>query len=426
MNIENTQKIVLIENDDLGVPVHIGQHGRALLDRHNQTWKSALGLNRDPFLYHDGRLFARDVTGFASLGSLFAEVAPKFLSPEKEAGRQWRQALWAILSRVYRAPLLGLETPAEVVNADHFPDLLGMTLLHSLRVSKPNGRPRGYVAERGRLNHFQGRLDTGRIMDLVIYPSQVPCEYDVYSENIPANRLLRWSAEQLSFQVRSVPLGYDLTEEALSIRGISPLPPSLAEAERIDLGPHHTSLQPAITIGQLLLQGRGLQHDDGDQTLPGFLWKSSEVFERFVRYLIDIVARTYMKGIRTVKEWVPLADPSVGSQRRLRTEPDIRLEGNGQTFGVLDSKYKLMETQPSASDIYQVVTGAWVRNSAVAALIYPSPEGRHKDTLKWRLHGPSKPTNLWALFVNLTEMGNPSGERILVDQLAKNLDPLIP
>lgn len=426
MNVKNTLKVMLIENDALGVSVHIGQHGRALLDRHNRTWKSALGLNRDPFPYRDGKLFARDVTGFVNLGSLFVEVAPKFLSPERETGRQWRQALWAILSRVYRAPLLGLETPAEVVNANHFSDLLGMTLLHSLRVSKPNGRPMGYVAERGRLDHFQGRLDTGRIMDLVIYPSQVPCEYEVYSENIPANRLLRWSAEQLSFQVRSVPLGYDLTEEALSIRGISPLPPSLAEAERINLGPHYASLQPALTIGQLLLQGRGLQHDDGDQTLPGFLWKSSEVFERFVKYLINIVVRTNMKGTRTVKGWVPLADPSIRGQRRLRTEPDIRLEGNGRTFGVLDSKYKLMGTQPSTSDIYQVVTGAWVRDSAVAALIYPSPEGRHKDTLKWRLHGPSKPTDLWALFVNLTEMGNPSGEGILVKQLAEDLAPLIP
>ena len=420
-----TQMVTIIEYDP-GVPVQLGEHGRALLDRHNQYWKVNLGLRQEPFVYGDERLSARDVTGFVDLGGLVVEVAPKFLSPLMESDEQWRRSLWEILARVYRTPVLGPATPGEVTAAEQLPDLLGVVLLNSLRASKPNGRPMGYVTERGRLDHFQGCLDMSRIVDLLIYPGQVPCEYDVFSENVAANRLLRWAAEQLSTRVRSGPLSHDLLEEALAINSVSSIPPSFAEAERISLAPHHALLQPGVTVGQLLLLGRGLQHHAGSQELPGFLWKSAEVFERFVRYLTQTVIRTRFAGIRVAGERIRLAEPSDERERHLWTTPDIRLEESGRTIGLLDAKYKVWQVQPAAGDIYQVVTGAWTRDCPVAALVYPSPVDDSKPPLQWNLLGPGNPVNLWALFVNLNEMGNPYGERALVERLANDLGAIIP
>ena len=425
VNIATAQTITLVENDE-SVPVQLSEVGRSLFDRHNRIWRSNLRLNREPFAYVDGQLSARDVTGFVNLGGLVIEVAPKFLSPLNEGQGQWRRSLWAILARVHRTPILGSLTPGQVTTASQLPDLLGMVLLSSIRAGKSNGRPMGYVASQGRLGHLQGRFDTERLMDLVIYPGQIPCEYDVYSENVPANRLLRWAAEQLASQVRSVQLGHDLLEEAMAIDAVSAFPPSLAEAERINLAPHHGSLQPAVTVGQLLLTGRGLQHGIGGHELPGFLWKSAEVFERFVRYLMQTVARTRLPGVRVAGERIRLADPAVQDVGPLWTVPDIRLEQVGRTIGVLDAKYKVWQSQPTASDTYQVVTGAWTRNCRIAALIYPSPAAMSKDPLLWRLLGPGNPSELWALFLNLVEMGDPYGERALVERLATDLAMIIP
>ena len=322
-------------------------------------------------------------------------------------------------------PPLGSLMPSEVTTPDQLPDLLGWVLLNSLRASKPNGRPMGYLTDHGRLHHLQGRLDMGRIIDLLVYPGQVPCEYDVYSENVPTNRLLRRAAEQLSTRVRSISLSHDLAEEALAITTVPSIPPSLTEAERISLAPHHALLQPAVTVGQLLLLGSGLQHGTGTQEIPGFLWKSSEVFECFVRYLIKTVVRTRLTDTRIAKGRVPLNDPSDGHAQTLSTIPDIRLEGIDRTRAVLDAKYKVWEARPAASDIYQVITGAWTRDCPVAVLVYPSPEAISKDPFRWRLLGPGNPVNLWALFVNLTEMGDPSGERVLMERLANDLATII-
>ena len=408
-----------------GSPVQLDGRGRALLEQRSQHWKSTLGLNREPFLYREGRLFARDVTGFVDLGSIFVEIAPKFLSMPTTSDPLWRRALWAIMSRVYRVPGLFLNTPAQVTQTDTLPDLLGMILSRSLRDSKPNGRPMGYVSERGRLGHFQGRLDLVNALDLLMYPGQIPCEYDVYSENVTTNRLLRWSAEQLSRQVRAVQLGVELREEALSFDGVSSLPPSLAEADRITLPPHHAALQPAILVGQLLLLGRGMQHGYGEYELPGFLWKSYEVFERFVLYLIRIVVRTHFAEVRVARGRVHLSAPSPSSGRQLQTDPDVRLEKQQRTLGILDAKYKSMDLQPFEGDVYQVVTGAWLTESPVVALIYPSPEGSHRELMGWRLLGPSAPTHLWAIFVNLVAMGSRSGERVLLDQLRSDLQEIL-
>ena len=79
-----------------------------------------------------------------------------------------------------------------------------------------------------------------------------------------------------------------------------------------------------------------------------FLWKSAEVFERFVRYLVQTVARTRLPGVRLAGERIRLADPSVQDVGPLWTVPDIRLEQVGRTIGVLDAKYKVWQSQPTA------------------------------------------------------------------------------
>lgn len=424
MNGSTTPTISLVENDE-GLAVPLTEQERLLLGRQNRFWQSNLRLNREPFIYDDGKLSARDVTGFVPLGGFAVEVAPKFLTPAGANNEQWRRSLWAILARVYKTPVLGSATLGQVTASNYLPDLLGMVLLGSLLASKPNGRPMGYTTEQGRLGHLQGRLDVGRIMDLLTFPGEVPCEYDVYSEDVTTNRLLRWAAEQLSSQVRSVRLSHDLLEEAVAIKTASPFPPSLIDAERISLPTHHAVLQPAVTVGQLLLVGRGLQHGNGSQELPGFLWKSAEVFERFVGYLIQRVVRTRFTGVRVADQRVRLADPSSQGSRSLWTVPDVRLEGTDRSLGVLDAKYKVWQSQPSPSDTYQVITGAWLRNCKAAGLVYPSPEGVDKNPLAWRLLGPENPKALWALFVNLTDVGKPSGEKLVEERMAHDLVVLL-
>ena len=418
-------KTITVVENDVGVPIQLNNAGLASLKRQNRFWRSNLRLKREPFAYNDGALTARDVTGFVNFGDFVVEVVPKFLDLSENNDDRWRRCLWAILSRIYSSPILSMDVPVQVTKSNHLSDLLGMVFLRSLRDCGPNGLPKGYVSEQGRLIHFQGRLDLGRLVEMVRFPGQIPCEYDLFSENVFTNRLMRWAAEQLSSLVWSNRLGHELLEAAQMIRTDSAFPPSLGEAERVTLSPHHAAMQPALTVAQLLLSGRGLQHGSGDQELPGFLWASAEVFEKFMRYLIQRVVRARFRGIRLARDRIQFADPVAENSQPLRTIPDVRLESSSGALGVLDAKYKIWRNQPEASDTYQVITGAWVRNCKVAALVYPSLAGKFSDPIEWRLRGPGNPRHLWALFVNLTEMGNQSGEKVITERLTKDLSTII-
>ena len=416
--------IVTVVENDAGAPFRLEEHERSSLVQQSDAWRAILGLRQVPFSYTDGVLTARDVTGFVKLGDALIEVVPKFLAEGDVGGVSWRAALWAILTRVYRFPVLGPSVTGDVLLESLLPDLLGYVLLSSLRASRPNGHPMGYVAEQGSLHTLRGRLDVSRMLDVLVHPGTVPCEYDAYSEDVLVNRLLRWSARQLATSVRSTPLGHDLMEEAMAFRGVSSLPPARAEAERIALPPHHALLQPAVTVGQLLLAGRGLQHGMGIQELPGFLWNSAVVFESIVRSLVQSAVRSVLPGGYVKRGMVRIGLP-LGSEPALYNDPDLRLARSDKTIAVLDAKYKTWRSVPAAHDVRQVVTGAWVEDCPTGALIYPSPAGTPKDPAKWRLQGPGNPRSLWVLFIDLTEMGDPEGERLLVDRLSVDLLTMI-
>lgn len=420
-----TRRLVTVVENDAGVALQLDARSRSLLDFQNKAWEARLRLQGPPFAYRDGFLTARDVAGFVTLGDVVVEVVPKFLARDGVRPDSWRIALWAILARVYRLPALGETATGDVMEENRLPDLLGHMLLNSLRASRPNGLPMGYVSERGNLRSLRGRLDVGRLADALIHPGTIPCEYDSYSEDVPINRMLRWSAEQLAPRVWSVPLGHALAEEALAFSDVSPLPPSQGEAERITLAPHHALLQPAVAVGQILLTGHGLQHGLGTHDLPGFLWKSPEVFEFFVRHLVQSAVRASLPGIYVTQGRVTIAVP-VAAGRELTNDPDLRLVQNGKTVAVLDAKYKTWSNTPAADDVRQVVVGAWSEDCGVAGLIYPNPTSTSREPDGWRLVGPGNPRELWAMFVDLAAMGTPDGEHMLVNRLAGDLRKILP
>ena len=415
--------VTVVEND-VGVPFRLDDHKHSSLEQQSESWRATLGLRRVPFAYADGLLTARDVTGFVKLGDSVVEVAPKFLAEGGVDGVSWRTALWAILSRVYRLPVLVPSVTGDVVIGSLLPDLLGYVLLSSMRDSRPNGRPMGYVSEQRSLHILRGRLDVSRILDVLVHPGTIPCEYDAYSKDVPVNRLLRWSALQLATSVRSTPLGHDLMEEAMTFSGVSSFPPASADADRITLPPHHALLQPAVTVGQLLLAGRGLQHGKGIQEMPGFLWNSAVVFESLVRLLVQSAVRSVLPGGYIKRGTVRIGLPC-GSEPVLYNNPDLRLARSDKTIAVLDAKYKTWRNVPAADDVRQVVTGAWVEDCPRGGLIYPCPAGTPKAPATWRLQGPGNPGELWAFFIDLTEMGNPNGERLLVERLSIDLLAMI-
>lgn len=416
------QPVVLVENGP-AVSVSLERHEIQELTSLNAAWRARLGLARDPFLYELGTLSARDVTGFVQAGVQSIEVAPKFLTDGLAADSNWRPAIWAILARTYRVPVLSAQSTGTVTKEHFLPDLLGYILLASVRTATLHGSPSGYVEDFDLVPVLKGRILPARILDSVIHPGLLPCAFEEFSKDVPANRLVKWAAEQLSHLVRSPLLGRELMEEALAMRDVASTPPPPQTADRISLSPNSQFLAPAVRVGQLLLGSRNLRHGTSEEKLPGFLWKSSDVFERFVKVLIRRSTSLLPGNTRFLDSALILGEPApIG--RRLHTTPDIRLVGSGAHVAVLDAKYKVWSGSPAAHDSYQVVAGGWVAGSDDVGLIYPSPGLDRKYPLSWTLTGQPPPRRLWACFIDLIRMAEPRGEARLIVDLARDINLL--
>jgi 5-methylcytosine-specific restriction endonuclease McrBC regulatory subunit McrC len=390
-------------------------------------WKAVLGLAVSPFsIEYGGRgehlVRARGVTGFIQAGDVSVEIQPKFLPAA--SGHAWRQALWQILAAVEEQPGIGAATRAGLGEEESFPDLLGWTFLRSMEQARLEGLPRGYVETTGRLDVLRGRIDTGRIAELVSQPYRLPCVYDVYCEDTALNRLLRWAAQRLSSSVRSPRLSRMLADAASAFADVGSAPPGLIEAERLSLPVQSQHLLPALQVARLLLRRQSLEHRSEDLAAPGFLWNSAEIFERFVGRLLQQAchARPGWSLART-GQLLARADGEVAVPSDVFTYPDYRLMQGARTLLLLDAKYKVWRRagQPRTGDIYQVMAGGRINRCETVCLVYPCPGAERKAPLRWQLQAEALPRFLSALFVDLTRMGEPDGEETLVRQLDEDL-----
>jgi 5-methylcytosine-specific restriction endonuclease McrBC regulatory subunit McrC len=387
-------------------------------------WKRSLGLAQIPItVLRAGDRYeirARYVTGFIPAGDVDLEIAPKFLEDNSE-DTSWRRALWNILALIDEAPAIDSATAADVTALTSFTDLMAQVFLASIERGRARGSPRGYVSVEAAQPVLRGRLNTGRMIDLITRPWELPCVFDLYDADIPLNRLLRWAAEQLQQTVRASSRARVLNECAYSFGKVRAIPPPLQVAERLTLGPQQQALSSALQIARVLLRGRLLEHGPSAHELSGFLWKGQDVFEAFVLRLAGRAASRLV--LHAQKKAVRFGDPLDGGSP-LNSTPDVRILRGSETCVVLDAKYKLYSGQPRADDSYQVVAAAKALNCAETALVFPksaSDLGNHS----WTIVGSGNPKRLSTLSLDLTVMADLERETELVNVVQNFLEPRI-
>jgi 5-methylcytosine-specific restriction endonuclease McrBC regulatory subunit McrC len=141
--------------------------------------------------------------------------------------------------------------------------------------------------------------------------------------------------------------------------------PATLGAIRVDT--QHAYLRPALEIGVMLATDRSAAYGEGTLQLPGFLWKSSDLFESAVRRLFRQASRR--TGVRVVKRAESLL--MRGNKVATRTTPDLQFIDGVDVQLVLDSKYKVLAGAPLASDCYQVIAAGRRLRVHTVGLIYP-------------------------------------------------------
>jgi 5-methylcytosine-specific restriction endonuclease McrBC regulatory subunit McrC len=368
---------------------------------------------------------AQGVTGYIHVAGVTVDVRPKFLA---QGGRNWRQALWRILVLVDDSPTLGALAPAQATEDLSLPDVLGWVLLDGLSRAALEGLPRGWAERRGWEPVLRGRLDTSALQHWWAHIGLVPCIFDEYTTNAPVNRLFFWACRTLASTVVSQTLAQALTETIPLFADVDPEPPGIVEAEALRLPIQHEYLLPAYQTALLLLRARVLQHTPDESAAHGFLWKSSEVFQRLVGHLLrricdekswdfDAPAVTIGRSDATLRRTGP----------SLTAFPDFVLRRPGYSAVLLDAKYKLWRADgsPSAADAYQVIAGGRAIAAKQAILVYPRIEGVPAAPLRWELPGVGLTRHLACMSIDVSKMVDDQGEAEVIEDLRRDLVQLL-
>lgn len=399
-------------------PVPLTAAEVSAMKRTSRELKQRLGLRESPLVARTSpggvQLKARHVAGFIQVGQTTIEVAPKFLMPTDDSS--WRDAFLAILARLGKLTAMPRVAGRRAVTG--LPDLIGLVIDDALAQASTEGLPRRYEERREELPALRGQLDPERLWRRFLDPKSLPCRFDVFTEDTPATRLLKWAARELSEVVSSPALATQLRTHADALSHVADELPSELIRDRIAVPPQYGYLDDSIAVARMLASGDALSmsvHEDAPAR--AFLWNTATVFEDFT---FEVCRSAMFKiGGMASKHAYTMAVPEPGlehpRQKRIPTTPDVVVQQRGWT-GLLDAKYKTLKAHPRTGDVYQVMAGGRLLHTDAVALVYPAWRS-FQEARTWRVAGSGAPTYLHALPLHLSEMASPRGFADLCNQM---------
>ena len=398
---------------------------RSGLEAASNSWKKSLGLPETPLVVEQGgeraAVSARHVAGTMRVGSINVEIAPKFLDPENADSRDWRQAFWQILIIAQQGRSLFGRAHGVDADALSIADLLAEIFLSSYVRGSIRGMPLRYTQVAGIHSTVRGSFDHNRFAEWTAQPWRVPTVETLLTPDTPTARLLGWAASQLRALVSSASRARELDGVRHQLPGGGIAVPTLDQAERIQLGVQHEALRPALEVAILLLRGHGVRHGGDDRDVIGFLWKSEDIYERFLFWLCREAGRS--RGLRVSKVAAQFGVST--SAPPLTTTPDVVFSRHdGTVVAVLDAKYKALNSKPKAGDSYQILTSANHFGCERVGLVYPSstPRGETDWHVKSGLGG--REVTISAIHLDLLNAGSALGRKALVNSIGAWLDSL--
>jgi 5-methylcytosine-specific restriction enzyme subunit McrC len=393
-------------------------------------WKEVLSLSKDPFETNleanKIEIFAKGITGFIRIDNLQIEIAPKFLSRNKDSN-EWRTALTRALFITNQQKFFDKNQTSSNKTDSFLSDLMAETFLDSLELGINLGLPRAYNEKREMLPFYRGSYDSQKFISHLYKPHLIPCKYDEYTTENLINQMLKTASIELSKSVYSTSLAVRLIELANSIEARYQVP-SVIQIESIFVPPQYNYLIEAVEIAKLLFQNKSLEHNVGDNSLKGFLWDSATVFEKIVKLIIKTYCIRSKRYQFTDKPLtlIQFADRYTVSRIKVKVEttPDVRILQSNETKFLLDAKYKIWTRQPKNEDVYQVMAGARVSDCKLASLVYPLPEDRGSETLIYNVEGKEFPKVVSIIFIDITKLAYSNGLNELVKKFEKDLSVL--
>ena len=240
-----------------------------------------------------------------------------------------------------------------------------------------NGLPRQYVVQDNDYPTLRGRFNVIRQFSInAAYPQRVACEFDVLSNNIPLNRIIRSAVMKLlrmsqlrnnQTRLRRLGMMYDAVDYA-SKEDLQ---------EGIVLFDRFTQLwKVPVLFARLFLLNQYQDTSTGSTEGWSFLFDMSMLFEKYIYFRVNqALPYSKMFSYSRDKEGKFLYD---GSKEFRRVYPDIVIRMGENVTHIIDTKWKIIKQKNERviqsieeSDLYQLMAYCQIYKCKNLIILYP-------------------------------------------------------
>ena len=309
------------------------------------------------------------VIGALELGELSVAIEPKL-----DISRVIYLASYAMGAFDLRDERFDFATAPTLVEA------LALALTSAARRTFARGLLHGYRTEHDALRTVRGRIDLAeQLRRRFDVPVPVEVQYDEFTNDITANRLVKAAAQLL---------GRMRLHDRRSRDGLRWMAARLANVASVEFSPREVPdiafdrlnehYREIVSLSRLILHHQAFEQGRGDTRAAGFLIDMNKVFQGFLtralRESLGVSSRTLCSDQRLPR---PIY---LDLKKKLHLKPDLAWwDGSAYTF-VGDAKYKRIgEGAVPNADVYQILAYATALDLPGGMLVYAKGETDHAD-----------------------------------------------
>ena len=300
--------------------------------------------------------------GALEIGNLSVSIRPKL-----PIGRVLYLASYAMGEIDFRQERFDFEDAPSLVEA------LIPALVTAANRAFARGLLHGYRTEEESLHTVRGRIRINeQIRRRFGIPVPVEVRYDEFTDDVPANRLVKAAAARLG-QLRIRPESRrGLASVASRLENVSlvEFAPNAVPEVRFDrLNGHYREV---VTLARLILRHAAIETERGSVRATGFLMDMNVVFQEFVTRALR---ESLGVSERTLRSDEGIGRITLDKEQKIPLKPDLSW-WNGRTCTFVgDAKYKNVEDRPVPNaDLYQLLAYAIALNLPGGLLIYAHGE----------------------------------------------------
>ncbi len=331
------------------------------------------------FSIWDGHLKATNYVGiYTTRSGAVIEILPKFdLGVEPEDQNKETREIFLSMLRHWRGKGFRQLSDSQIRSLRNFPMLEAFVYLFLANVQElvHRGLARQYVQMEENLTYLRGRLlFAEHIKENLVDRSKFFVSHDEFSENRPANRLIRTVLELLTSLVSDSTNYQSLQQVKIAFTDIPASKNIHADWQNHNIDRNMQNYESVMRWVKLFLFREGLTTYSGTHENVSLMFPMEEVFEDFVTYSFRRYQHKYRVHPQGPKKHLVTKDKKPAFQMK----PDISLMSGKTVRFILDAKWKKVDTGSDGQkhnidqhDMYQLFAYGKSYRCKAVALVFP-------------------------------------------------------